>query len=237
MEVFESLCIDLIEEVSTTNNEDDFVILLRRRIKSWQKLFLSSNDGLLPLSQIIGLIGELIILFDFIQSTTLSPSSAISAWQGPFGADQDFITNEWAAEVKTIRSDIKEVSIASLDQLNNAQHANLSLIVLYYLKASSDDAGSVTLNSIVTELEYFFENNLLLLREFKASLLEAGYVFHEQYGQIYIKVVNKESYEITENFPKLLRSNVASGISSAQYRVSLDSIAHFKEASYPYAKP
>ncbi len=232
--VFETLCIDLANEVSMTNNEDAAILLLKKRVRSWEKLFSTSFDGLLNRSQAIGLIGELSLLSDLIEFEKLAPAVALAAWQGPYGSDQDFIMADSAIEIKTIRDNINEVSISNLEQLNTERFPVLQLVVNRYRDVAPEDPFAVNLNDVVSKLASKFAHDPILLREFNSLVLEAGYVHHDSYNQLAIAIIQKDAYAITDYFPRLIPSMVMQGITDAKYRVSLLSTDSFKLIPYPY---
>ncbi len=232
--VFEKLCIDLANEVSISSSEDTAIQLLKKRVISWEKLFSTLSDGLLNRSQAIGLIGELSLLSDLIDFGKLSPASALAAWQGPYGSDQDFIMADSAIETKTIRDNINEVSISNLEQLNTDRFPFLQLVVNRYRDVAPEDPFATNLNGIVSKLASKFANDPILLREFNTSILEAGYVHHESYNQLAIVIIQKDAYTITEYFPRLMPSMVMQGVTDATYQVSLLSIDTCKLIPYPY---
>jgi hypothetical protein len=232
--VFDALCIDLINEVSTTQNEDDFARLLKRRVKLWQKLFTNSNDGLLKRSQIIGLIGELLFLIDLIQTDGIPLEMAISSWQGPYGANQDFIFNNSAVEIKTNRDDLDEISISSVEQLNTDRFSSIKLVNFGYRDVAQGDINGVSLNSLSARVAALCEKEPFLLREFNSALLEAGYVFNDLYDQINISIIRKDAYDIAGNFPRIIPSHIELGITEVRYKISLIFISSFKLTPYPY---
>jgi Putative PD-(D/E)XK family member, (DUF4420) len=232
--VFETLCIDLANEVSSTKTEEAAIRLLKTRVRAWEKLFASSHDGLLTRSQVIGLIGELTLLSDLIESRSMSIATALKAWQGPFGSDQDFILANEAIEAKTIREDINEISISSLEQLNTDRFSKIQLVINRYRDVAHDEKNAISLNELATKLGSAFSFDPMLLRDFNSSLLEAGYFYHESYDQISIAIVQKDAFDVIADFPRLMPSSVASGIIGAKYQISTQHFLSFKQPEYPY---
>jgi hypothetical protein len=234
LSVFETLCVDLANEVSISKTEEASIHLLKTRVKAWEKLFSSSRDGLLSRSQVIGLIGELSMLSDLIQSKAMTISSAITAWKGPFGSDQDFIFANTAIEVKTIRDDLNEVSIASLEQLNTDRFPKIQLVVNHYRDVSHEESNAMSLNQLASSIVKICSYNPILLQECKSIFLEAGYFYHQSYDQISIAIVKKDMYDVIDEFPRLTPSSVAKGITKSKYQISLHQVTPFKRAQYPY---
>lgn len=232
--VFETLCIDLVNEVSITEKEEAAINLLKKRVRSWEKLFAASFDGLLNRSQVIGLIGELTLLLDLIGSRKLSQASALAAWQGPYGSDQDFIMVDSAIETKTIRDDLNEVGISNIEQLNTDRFPQLQLVVYRYRDVAPEDTSAISLNVLADKVASKFSHDPILLHEFKTLMLEVGYVYQESYDQLAISIVNKDAYAITDNFPRLTPSMLIKGVTEVKYQISLLYTDPFKLTPYPY---
>lgn len=230
-EVFESLCIDFISEVFTTSNEIDFAELLRQRVHSWQKLFKITNKGLLNKNQITGLIGELTVLNDLIESNSMPLELAINSWRGPYGAAQDIITGNESIEIKTVRDDITEIKISSLEQLSAQM---LSLIIIGYSNTTPDDIDSINISMLINNILSKCNSEKSIIKIFKSALLEAGYSHNESYDNINLKISYKKHYKVCENFPKITHDNIMHGILDATYTISCPSIAKFVTEKYPY---
>ena len=174
------------------------------------------------------------MLYDLVRSRRLSANSAITAWQGPFGADQDFITSNAAIEVKTVRDDLSEISISSTEQLNTERIPEIRLIVVRYRNVATEDPTAVTIDGLISKIFDFCKSDPIATREFSGALLEAGFVNNETYSDIAIAIVRKDAFDIAEGFPRLMPSTVDKGIIAATYHISLPLIEAFKLASYPY---
>jgi hypothetical protein len=231
IEVFESLCIDFISEVLSTHDEKDFSELLRQRVHSWQKLFTTTTNGLLNKNQIVGLIGELSVLIDLIDSNYLSLAQAIFSWRGPYGAPQDIIIDTESIEIKTVRKDSSDIEISSLKQLDGE---NLSLVVIEYLNANYGDINAVNLNDIVGKIYDKCKNEKLFTRKFNSGLIEAGYSYNNFYNDTNIKITNRSHYQVCSEFPKIVSGNISDGIVESRYKISRLSINHFLTKNYPY---
>ena len=234
MGVFESLCIDLTNEVLQILNEEEFSTIIKRRVKSWQKLFANTDNGLLKKNEVVGLIGELTILIDLIESQSLLASTAVVAWQGPYGSDQDFIFSNSAIETKTVRDDLVEIGIASLEQLNTERISKISLAVVRYRNVAKEDPNAINLNDIALKAITICASEPNTLRELNAALLEAGYVYNKVYSDICIAIAHKEVYEVINDFPKIIPSDVSLGVLEAKYSISLTSINSYLIPKYPY---
>jgi hypothetical protein len=224
--VFEVLCEDLIESISLCDAEYSLILLIEKRLKSWEKLFQASGTGLLTESQIKGLIGELIFLESSIVKNPLTVSIYVSAWVGPQGADQDFSFSHCSYEIKTININGESISIASLEQLSS--NLPIILVVIELLKVGLGDARAFSLNEIVSKIEALVCSDPATLMLFRSTLLESGYVRNDYYDQFYFSVNSISNYEVVDDFPKLTAKNVPTAIVGCQYALKLIDLNKFK---------
>lgn len=224
--VFQKLCEDLIESSVSCNSEVALIALVERRLKAWEKLFQSSENGLLQEFRIRGLLGELIFLHQAISQEADRIDEVLNAWLGPLGADQDFIFGDIAYEIKTIQVNIDKVSISSLEQLDSKK--TLVLVIFELLKVGKYEESAHTLNALVNSIENILSSKSELLMIFREILLEFGYVNHEHYDNYSYLIQSQEKYNVVEGFPKITKSDVPNAISSCQYKINLSEIAPFK---------
>ena len=120
LELFRALCADLISSARFMNRADEVHALsaLVARILRWQGLLKGKRGGVLDAGEQLGLFGELVILRDIFLAHT-DAFSALSAWRGPSGAEQDFQFAGWLFEVKSqLASSDRLIRISSAHQLD-----------------------------------------------------------------------------------------------------------------------
>lgn len=222
--VFGRLCQDLYEEASDITDEARLIELFVARLTLWKRLFEQGDGLLLPHHQILGLIGELLVLETELKAGRPS-HEAVIAWLGPSGGDQDFRFATSAIEVKVTRPDSTGVSISSLDQLS--ADVPIRLVVIRARPASATDPLVVTLNSMVARLEGRISSSPQALAHFRTRLLEAGYVESDGYDDFHVQFVSRTDYAVERGFPRLTRADVPAGISDATYRLNLGEIEAF----------
>jgi len=232
--VFGRLCQDLIDATDGVSDEPALLTLFKDRLNLWKKLFQKGGAGLLEGHEIRGLLGELLFLKMLLVKGERSASSAVTAWVGPLGANQDFVFPSSAFEVKAIRPDSEAVSIASLEQLES--NVPLTLVTIELISAATGDAGVVSLNSLTTEIESMLAIDAGALDLYKVRLLEAHYVENEFYETILFTAGQMNSFEVKAGFPRLLFSTVPTGIVSSSYSISIESIKPFIIQSDNYGK-
>ena len=221
---FSAVCMHIAEKTKALNGE----MLVRRTLEelvSWSKLISPSRSGI-PQHELIGLIGELYILQNYILPAKGS-QVAINSWIGIEGAKQDFVFDDFSLEVKAHRSGFADkITISSAEQLHK-QTQNLYLIKLDISTTDSSENISLSglresiLSLLIDDPMYFdlFENSYLEKTE-KASEEQLTSAFHE---------TGLTLYEVNDSFPKLTPDNISEGIDldSVNYRIERSFIDQF----------
>jgi hypothetical protein len=224
--VFEVLCENLIEAATQCDAEFALILLIEKRLKSWEKLFQAGGNGLLAEFQIQGLLGELIFLEKEIIKSGQDFNIPLNAWVGPQGADQDFIFSDHSYEIKTIKVNGETISIASLNQLSSS--LPITLVVIELIKVGIGDSQAFNLNDYVTKIENLIYSEPAALMIFRSTLLESGYVRHDYYDKFHFSLNTISRYQVAEDFPKLTATNVPDAIVSCQYTLKLEDLLKFK---------
>lgn len=220
--IFYSFCEDIINGTNKCKQEKGYTELVNRYNK-WKKLFYYSNNVLTEI-EIMGLIGELLFLKNFIFSK-YGQSNSLNGWSGPEPTHKDFsFENEWY-ETKTISSFKNSVTISSLEQLDSEHEGKL---IVYKLQKMSPSFNGVSLNKLVNEI---FESLSLDSDKdiFVGKLQQAGYVFNEHYDDFVYEVSSMEKFVVNDEFPKIKKETIMEGIGSIKYEILLGYIEKFKE--------
>jgi hypothetical protein len=222
--VFGRLCQDLYEEAASLSGEAQLISLFMDRLVLWKRLFEQGSGALLSKHQIMGLVGEMLVLEAELQAGR-SAHEAVMAWIGPKGADQDFRFSTSAVEVKTTGPDSSQVTISSLDQLS--ADVPICLAIVRIRPASATDPAVVTLNSMAARLEEQISSSPPALAAFRVRLLEAGYVEEARYDELHLQPVSRTDYEVGAAFPRLTRVDVPAAVSGVTYTLKLDELDAF----------
>ena len=220
--IFYSFCEDIINGTNKCQQENGYTELVNRYNK-WKKLFYSSSNILTEL-EIMGMIGELLFLKDFVFSK-FGKSNGLSGWSGPEPTHKDFsFGNEWY-ETKTINSFKNSVTISSLEQLDSDYDGKL---VVYKLQKMSPSFDGITLNRLVNEIldSLSLDNDKDL---FASKLQQVGYVYNEHYDDFVYEVSSMDKYIVNKDFPKIKKESIMEGIGSIKYEILLGYIETFKE--------
>lgn len=189
---------------------------------TWQKMFKSQNE-LMSVSEIKGLIGELLFLRDNM-FPKYGISIALSSWAGPEASKKDFSVNNKWYEIKAIDFGKSTVEISSLEQLDSPFDGEL---VVYQLEKMAIEYGGITLNKLINEII----KKITSLSDkdiFLEKLKNMGFFFSELYDNFVYDVKNKISYRVDNRFPKIIRRQMHKAIAKVAYEITLSEIISYK---------
>ena len=220
--IFYSFCEDVINSTVNCKKENGYAELVNR-YNQWRKLFYSSRN-LLSESEIMGLIGELLFLKNFLFDK-YGQNAGINSWTGPEPTHKDFSFNDTWYEIKAINSFRKAVSISSIEQLDSEFEGQL---VIYQLQKMSPNFNGVSLNKVVQDII-----NCLKIDEdrdiFVGKLKQAGYSYNEYYDDFIYEVSAVNRYRVDNSFPRIKREAVPEGIGGIKYELMLVYIEKYRE--------
>lgn len=223
-DIFYDFCCTLRDTVKTAQNSAGAVFLCFQHIRRW-KNFLSGARHILSPQKIRGLVGELLFFEQLLHAGYEAPK-VIEAWAGPEGGNQDFIIDDAAIEIKIISGlEHNKIRISSEDQLETVR-TNLYLKIFRFIEADKSD-DSFSLYSLVDTLTRKI-NQTNPCYDFHNRLSSAGYTPMLYYDKLFFKGPEQSTFEVTDDFPKLVRLALPIDISNVLYDLSLDSIAAFK---------
>jgi len=224
-DLFYSLCETLIHELSEISDPLVGLSVALSQIKRWKAFLAGKKSRGLSTEEIRGLFSELKFLQEMINEMR-NEVDAIEAWQGPETSHQDFIFSDTAVEVKSLsgreRSTIK---ISSEDQLESL-NSNLFLKT-YRLIEMPDSKSSHSLNKLVKEVEKGL-NQAEAIEMFEEKLAKAGYVQMLTYDTPQFVVAEEQTYRVASNFPKIIRSELNSGLTKVGYEIKLESVRDYR---------
>lgn len=214
-ELFFTFCEDIIQATRSIADKRNAYKKIIDRYYSWKKLF-STSKKLLSESEILGLIGELLFLRDYLFEQ-YGKTEALSSWSGQQLTHKDFSYNDIWYEVKAIHTGKDSVKISSLEQLQSTNDGELVVFSLEKMSASYD---GIKINKLALEIL-----NSLELDErkdlFLSAIMSQGFTFDECYDEFVYEFVSMTRYLVNSDFPKLTRNDVNDAIIKAQYDLSL----------------
>lgn len=222
LEYFCTFCQDLLDSTESVKMDEDAYKILCERYFSWRKLF-RPNSGRMTDSEIMGLIGELLFMQDYM-IPQFGVEVALESWMGPEKTHKDYSIGNFWYEIKTINAGKNSVKIASVEQLDGE---NEGFLIVYCLEKMSPSFSGVKLNALVQSLMKKMgtpQNRELFMS--KLSLYD--FDFAPEYDNYVFANVGFSMYSIGLGFPRLCRKDIPNAINKIQYEIILSEIENFK---------
>lgn len=217
--VFAGLCRDIITTTRTGVTDEVAPSVILSRVDRWRKLLEGELRGMSN-AELRGLIGELVVL-ELDVLSALRAIDAIMAWNGPFGAPQDFtLPTGRRIEVKAVRGDAISCQINGLDQLDGASDP-LTLTVVRLDQTGVDAEGAVTATSLIQRLRERLREDPAAANEFESRLAAAGWHDHPDHQRFAVLIVDVEHFAVEGDFPRLTRGLVPKGVVEVRYDIHL----------------
>lgn len=195
------------------------------QIKRWKAFLAGRKARTLTAEEVRGLFGELTFIRQLIREG-FTEKKALESWQGSEGSHQDFIWGNKSVEIKCLSGrERSTVRISSEDQLE-AVNDNLFLRV-FRLADMSGSEKARSLNDLAREVEGVFSDSEAL-ENFSNKMAKAGYVELHEYDNPKFIVAEEKSYRVTNEFPRLIRSEIPEGVVRVGYEIELESIKPFE---------
>jgi hypothetical protein len=223
-DLFEGLCRTLASALEHATDSASSLAVALAHIRRW-KTFLSGRSQHLSAEEIRGLFAELTFLLELID---MAPSSAVAveAWLGPEKSHQDFIFGNTAVEIKSLsgteRSSVRISSEDQLESLNDALYLRI-----YRLSSLPDATGAQSLNEIVAAVQTRLAE-AEAVEAFDRKLVAHGYAPLPDYDQPRFVVSDLHSYRVSDTFPRLVRSQLQTGIDRVAYDIRLETIEPYE---------
>lgn len=216
-DIFARLCLDLIESSQKVSSEHEGLSLVTRRFLAWQRLFASMHSGL-PNHVLKGLVGELSFAVEVL-SRHYSWDEIMTAWQGPDGADRDYVFLDNWFEIKSVATGKDKVSISSLNQLETD---DVGYLVKFDVdESSATDPNAISVSNMINNMRGILSAFPNAYQLFEQKLITIGYIDRSEYDSIFFVHKDPIYYYVDALFPRLVPSNVPAEIVTAKYDLSL----------------
>ncbi|MDE2835274.1 MAG: PD-(D/E)XK motif protein [Bacteroidota bacterium] len=218
-ELFHALCKTMARRMCRAVDPAHALEIAIGHLKRWQKFLSGGRTQLLSAEEIRGLYAEL----DLFHALLRLGVGSVDCWQGPEGADQDFLVGDVAIEVKSLPSQAtSKVHIASDAQLDSAAG---SLFLAVKNVGSGPDGQS--LNDRVRELCAMLPGTAAV-QTFQDRLSRVGYEELDHYDAPQLQVSATRIFEVREGFPRLIRSKLPAGVVSVRYSLDIGALKPFE---------
>jgi hypothetical protein len=226
--LFRHLVVDMIESAEKLGAIDDFAIasVVLKRFIRWQELLGRARRETLSPNEVLGLFGELYFLKEKMFELTDAPAG-IDAWRGPLGDEQDFALNGNLLEIKSqFMTKDSKVQISSAEQLDDISGP---IYICHQTFSATEEMapGGLSLNQIVEAVRAHVASDAMARDALDARLIESKYSAREEYDQPLFLENSRRFYRVSDGFPRITASQLASGIDKVSYRVSLEECVLF----------
>ncbi len=225
-DIFLILCTDLLNILAEPSvNEKTKLIKVNKRLDYWREFLRRPRNQRLSAEAEIGLIGELCFLKNIL---SINPNLDIMKyWGGPAGATHDFYGNSISVEVKT--STVKQrsyVKISSEFQLDSKEEDKLFL-AHYEIREANDKSDVFNLLTLVRDIKELVDVSSCAALDGLLSLV--GYVEADShfYDKKRYELVKLTTYQVLDDFPRLIIDDLNLHVSDVQYRLNLIGLDKF----------
>lgn len=223
-DLFAGLCRTLISSLQEVSNSTAALDVTLTHLARWKTFLSGRNPRVLSPEEVRGLFAELHFLRHLYKKG--KPAAALDAWCGPDGTQQDFIYGDIAIEIKSISGQERNsVYISSEDQLETTCE-NLFLVV-YRLGNMPGAEQAMSLNDLVAVMEKEL-NATGMADRFLVKLGTYGYVRIDEYDRPQLTVLEQRFFHVMDDFPRIIRSELADGLTAVRYQIQLEKIKNFE---------
>lgn len=225
-DVFQRLCEDIVVHSSTAMDQHDAGQRVFNRLRRWQSLLGLARGREMSDQEVRGLIAELWMLVHHLQPR-MGLASALRTWVAPERHPQDFALPNGVLELKArITGSRTEVRISSLEQLERSE-LPLHLVVVELAPAEQGDVH-LSLNDMAARLldDAQAEGSTIAELAYKA-LANRGYMAASKYDDLRYSIVGVTVFEVTPDFPRILRGSTDVRIREANYSLILTTLGEY----------
>lgn len=219
-DIFAAICGNIANTIISISSEREAVKLVISQMRKWQDLFSKKLKNCLSLQEQQGLYGELSFLQKLI-SSPMDKVCSINYWVGPNMAPQDFQSESWAVEVKTISvNKFPNVSINGELQLDETTKEKL---FLYNLVVEIVPIDGKTLPELVNDIRNSLIYETTALNLFENKLIYYGYydIDIDAYKERHYQTRKENYYIVQGEFPRIKKVELLLGVSDVNYTITL----------------
>ena len=224
-DLFHGLCQTLIGNLDSVSDPATALGVALNHIKRWKAFLAGKRTRVLSAEEVRGLFAELSFL-RLLKEKHLTDAQAVGAWCGPDRIHQDFIFGDTAVEVKSISGrDRSIVRVSSEDQLETVSER--LFLKVYRLTDAPDGTAAQSLNELVSGIGSEL-SDAAAIEDYWRKLATYGYVEMREYDSPKFLVNGSNDYRVTDDFPRLARSELPDGVVDVKYNLQLEKIAAFE---------
>ena len=222
-DIFSLFIQNVLEDIFDCIAENEALTKTLNAVAKWKKLFDKINFNGLNSEQQKGLIGELLFI-NYLLDNGKFTAIILNAWTSANFEDKDFLFGCVGVEVKFTSAKTPKVTISSERQLDT-QNLNELFLLLYTAEEVKENGFS--LNSLIAQIRVKITNTDEL-KLFNENLMLIGYFEDDKshYGKMY-SLKRQYAFEIREDFPKIIKSQIPLSIYDVKYSIELSAIENF----------
>ncbi len=221
--LFYKFCDDLVEQTRELKEEAEGYQAIINRFFQWKKMFVSSKKKFLTEPEIMGLIGEILVIREHLKER-LGLTKSLKSWSGQELTHKDFSFDNTWIESKAISRGAQNVKISSLEQLDSDFVGELAV---HSLEKMSTEYNGITLNKLILETQALFSSNEEK-DDFMSKVALQGYEYNNYYDDFVYEISGFRRYVVNADFPKLTHRDLPPAIRKAAYEISLVEIENFE---------
>lgn len=223
-DLFEGLCRTLASALEHATDSASSLAIALAHIRRW-KTFLSGRGQHMSAEDVRGLFAELTFLLELLDRSAPAVA-ALEAWLGPDRSHQDFVFGNTAVEIKSLSgTERSAVRISSEDQLESLNDE--LFLRIYRLSNLPDAAGARSLNAIVAAAQARLAE-AEAVEAFDRKLVAYGYAPLPDYDEPMFVISGVATYRVQDTFPRLVRSQLSTGLGKVAYDIRLEAIAPYE---------
>ena len=218
-EIFEAFSSSLSDELFECRSYIDLYNGLINTIKKYKDYF-SNPNKFLSKQEEQGLCAELIELSKLID---IRGEQVVNNWLGPSKNKRDFVFEDASLEIKSTQTqENTSIKISNENQLDSNYPSNLKHL---FLKVYVMEDREIGIN-VVSCIKNVFDKltNISIQQIFNSNLIKLG-INHKAYKPRFnFSIEDVKAFEIIDEFPKIISSNIPKEIYDVSYRLSLSNL-------------
>ena len=227
-DLYNDLVLSLYNRIKDMSDPFGYTEAFISSFHKWAEFFDGNAAVNLSEKEIKGLLGELVVLKNYINNTNDNArlNDILSSWEGPYDRAHDFYFPGTNIEVKTKEADQVAVRIYNEYQLQPESGKAMFLAVIDVKR----DKDGISLNTIITELKTALINRGADVAIFLKALAKAGIRgdMAIQYNDYKWKPLTISFYNCSmSGFPKIISPEIPNSINNVRYNLTVSMLQHF----------
>lgn len=214
---FIGFSVAVFDAIEGTRKNEDALYAFDKLIDEYHNFF--GFEKKLSKEREQGLLAELIYLEKIIKE---QGDSVVCNWNGSESNKRDFIFDGYSVEIKSTRNQEQDIiHVSNENQLDNNLHPILYLTLFVF----DENTTGVSLPDYILEV-YELIKKVEYKKIFIAKIAMHGINPLEYESKYKFALEKVKTYQIDDNFPKLVRNNIPNVIFDVKYKLNLSDITY-----------